>query len=391
MQSAQNRGFGRLTIGLMMALGTLGQLAMNVLLPSLPAIGEAFQTPPGTERLVLTVFLIGFAGGHLIVGPMSDRFGRRAVLIPCLAIYALFGALTLVAPNLEWLLCARALQGIGAASGYVIARAIARDAFDGPALFRVFGLLTLGMGIVPGLAPIIGGTLQDSFGWLASAAVSAILGIVMTVMCWIYVPETGDDQRPSLSITRVAETYWGIFVDATYFRYSMTNALALGSLYAYHTGAPEFFIVQSGLSPRTFGWLTGLHSIFFVIGAWASPRIGGVDEPQRKMTIGILVLLALTLICFGIGVSGHASVLSVLGFIIPFNFTLGIVLSTGIAAALSPFRKRAATATALLGACQMTAGAAASAAVAAMPDQPAIAFPAIMAMMLFTGFLIVRR
>lgn len=381
-----------ISVGLLMALGTMGQLSINVVLPSLPAIGAELQVAPGAERLVLSVFLVGFAGGQLMVGPLSDRFGRRCILIPSLAIYAFFGAVAAISATLDWLLIARLLQGLGAASGFVVARAIARDAFQGAALIRIFGLLTLTMGIVPALAPALGGVMQESVGWQANMGVTVIMGVVMTVLCFIFLPETGTKSEGSFSPPQIAMTYISIFRDRTFRRFAGTNALVLGSLYAFHAGAPELMISQLGLNPSMFGLLAFLHSVAFMLGAYTAPKIGErIPEPSRVMGGGAVITLLASLAMLALGLTGHATVVSIMIFMIIFGYALGVVIPFGVAGALSPFKARAGTATALLGAMQMSAGALASATVAAFPDVPALAFPIVMVVMNALAIINARR
>lgn len=381
-----------LAVCLLMALGTLGQMALNIVLPSLPAIGVELQLLPGSERLVLSVFLIGFASGQLIVGPLSDRFGRRPILIPGLILYTVLGGIAALAGSLEWLLVARLLQGLGAAAGFVIARAIARDAFQGAALVRIFGLLTVTMGIVPGIAPAIGGLIQEYLGWEANILVTMAMGAVMLCLCFFALPETGTPSSEKISPPQIAATYLSIIRDRTFRRFAMTNALALGSLYAFHSGAPELMINQLGLRPSEFGLLAILHSGAFMLGAMTVARYSERFAGSSRF----IIYSALMMCGSGIGMlalvlSGFATVSSLMAFMIIFGYGLGLVLPLGVSGALSPFKARAGTATALLGALQMSAGAAASAVVAAFPDIPGIAFPAVIIIMTAAAAFNARR
>jgi len=382
----------RLAVGLLMALGTLGQLALNIVLPSLPAIGVELNVPAGGERLVLSVFLIGFASGQLLVGPLSDRFGRRRVLIPGLALYAVLGGAAALSASIEMLLTARLFQGLGAAAGFVIARAIARDAFQGAALVRIFGLLTLTMGIVPGIAPIIGGYVQEYAGWEANMAITTVMGAVMLVACFFSMPETGTPSPEDISAPKVMLNYVRIFKDPTFRRFAVTNALALGSLYAFHAGGPELMIRQLGLTPSSFGYLAFLHSGAYMLGAAGVARFSErLREPSRVITASALVMSTSAVAMLALGLGGHATVVSIMTFMIIFGGAMGVILPLGVAGALSPFKSSAGTATALLGALQMSAGAGASALVAAFPDIPGIAFPAVMIVMTIGAALNARR
>jgi len=382
----------RLAVGLLMALGTLGQLALNIVLPSLPAIGVELDVPAGGERLVPSVFLIGFASGQLLVGPLSDRFGRRRILIPGLALYAVLGGAAALSASIELLLAARLFQGLGAAAGFVVARAIARDAFQGAALVRIFGLLTLTMGIVPGISPIIGGYVQEYAGWEANMAITTVMGAVMLVACFFAMPETGTPSPEDISAPRVMLNYVRIFKDRTFRRFAVTNALALGSLYAFHAGGPELMIRQFGLTPSSFGYLAFLHSGAYMLGAATVARYSDrLTEPSRVITASALVMCLSAVAMLSISLSGYASVASIMTFMVIFGYAMGAILPLGVAGALSPFKSSAGTATALLGALQMSAGAGASAVVAAFPDIPGIAFPVVMIVMTTGAALNARR
>ena len=364
---------------LLMTLGTLGQLALNIVLPSLPAIGAELQTAPGAERLVLSVFLIGFAGGQLLVGPLSDRFGRRVILLPGLALYALLGGAAAMTASLEWLLAARLIQGLGAAAGFVIARAVARDVFEGPALIRIFGLLTLTMGIVPGAAPVLGGLIQDSVGWEVNMLVTAAAGTLIFALCFFILPETGTRSDVEFAPSGVVISYISILKDPTFMRFSGTNALALGSLYAFHAGGPELMIAQQGISASAYGIVALLHSSAYMGGAAMITRLGPrIKNTQRAMAWAVSGMLASAIAMLALGLSGNAQVVPITALMVVFGFGLGATLPLGVAGALSPFKARAGAATALLGAMQMSAGAAASAVVAFFDSTPEIAFPMVM-------------
>jgi len=375
-----------------MTLGTLGQVALNIVLPSLPAIGVDLQIPHGGERLVVSVFLIGFASGQLLIGPLSDRFGRRCFLLPGLLLYAALGAIAAFADSFEWLLIARLLQGLGAAAGFVIARAIARDSFQGTALVRIFGLLAITMGIMPGLSPIIGGFLQDFVGWQANMLFTTFYGGLILVLCFFAMPETGVPAIEKISVPKVAFNYLSIFKDPTFRRFAGTNALTLGSLYAFSSGGPELIIRQLGLAPSSFGFLAFLHSSAYMLGAMTVSIFSHkITEPSKVIFISALVMCGSAVCMLSLGLTGNAVVVPIMSCMVIFGYALGSILPLGVAGALSPFHARAGTATALLGAMQMTAGAIASAIVAAFPDKPSLAFPIVMIIMTGAAALTSRR
>ncbi len=369
-----------------MTLGTLGQLAINIVLPSLPALGRELAPEPGAERLVLSMFLIGFSVGQLIVGPISDRFGRRRILLPGLILYTLLGVAAMLTESFGALLTARTIQGLGAAAGFVIARAIARDLFEGRQLIRILGMITLAMGFVPGLSPIVGGFLQNAYGWQASMGATAVAGLVILTLAWAYIPETAAPSDRPVTPSAILGGYLAIVRERTFRRFAGTNALTLGALYAFHAGGPALMIDHLGLTPPEFGLIALAHSGSYILGGIAVTRFSErVQDPARVATLGSVAMALAVIFMLAVGLAGKATVVNFTLPMMAYGFALGIVLSVGVAGALGPFKERAGAATALLGATQMTAGGLSSAAVAAIDGHPAIVFPAIMLGMVVFG------
>ncbi|MDA0998603.1 MAG: multidrug effflux MFS transporter [Proteobacteria bacterium] len=375
-----------IVVALLMTLGTLGQLAINIILPSLPALGRELAPEPGSERLVLSVFLIGFSVGQLLVGPLSDRFGRRRILLPGLLLYALLGAATILTQSFGALLWARGIQGLGAAAGFVVARAIARDMFDGPKLIKIFGMITLAMGFIPGLSPILGGVLQEAVGWQANMAVTAVAGFAILALTWAFMPETGKPSERAFTPATVIGGYMSIIRERTFRRFAGTNAMTLGALYAFHAGGPALMIDYLGLTPSTFGFVALAHSGCYILGGITITRLSErVNDPGRVAAVGALVMSAAAAFMLALGLTGSAGVINITVSMMVYGFSLGVVLSVGVAGALGPFKERAGAATALLGALQMTAGGIASATIAAIDGHPAIVFSSVILIMAVLG------
>lgn len=369
----------RPTIALLMALTALGQLGVNLALPALPVIGRSLGIASADTALVLSTYLLGLAAGQLVVGPLSDRFGRRVVLLAGLALFVVAASLSALAQDEASLLGWRIVQGLGASAPLAIGRAVARDLFDGAALVRVTALMTMAMAVVPGLAPALGGVLTDTVGWRGALGTAGLAGLIVLALTFIRLPETNLTPLPRLDPGGVLRLYGQLVGNAAFARHTLSNALVLAALYAFFAGAPRVLIGPSGLSASEFGLVPVATGVTYLVGGWALLRAGERPETRQRLLItaraatllGCLVLLALA-------ASGTVEAWGTTLGAALYALGLGAVLPVGVAGALIPFRKEAGTASALLGALQMGAGSLAGATVGWMGGDAAFVYPAVM-------------
>ncbi len=180
----------RAPFALLVALTASGTLGMHMIIPALPATAAALGVGAGVIQLAITLYLVGLAIGQLGYGPVSDRFGRRPVLLVGLSLYTVAGFAAAAAPNAAVLIVARVLQSLGGCSGLVLGRAIVRDAASADRAAGQLALLTLVMSAVPAIAPVIGGYATAYFGWRASFGLLAAFGGVALLLTWLFLPET---------------------------------------------------------------------------------------------------------------------------------------------------------------------------------------------------------
>ena len=367
-------------IALLAALSALGQFASNIYLPALPAVAWSLETDLPTAQATYGIFLAVFAVSQLAYGPLSDRFGRRPVLLWGLGIYLIGSMLCAVAPSIELLLIARAIQALGAGAGVVIARAVVRDSFDGAELARVLALITILFALVPGLTPLLGGITQDTLGWRAVFGVTLGLGLVVGVAALTSLPETNRSPSPQLNWRSVAADYAAVTGNRRYLGFALASACAIAAMSAFFGGSPAVFIGQLGVSPTEYGLYPPIAVSGFVIGGLIVRRTAGKLSPTRLAMIGLALM--------GAGAT-IALALPLLGLVHKHGFNLGIVttvtglgvlMPTAVAAALSEFPTRAGSASAFLGFSQMAFGAIATLIVGALqPALPLLAYPCVMA------------
>lgn len=281
----------------LVALSGLAALSMNVFLPSLPGMARDFGVDYGIMQLSVSAYLAMCALLQLLAGPVSDLYGRRSVMLGALVIFLIATAGTLLAPSAGCFLVFRMLQAV-IASGLVISRAVVRDMYPAEQAASRIGYVTMGMAIVPMIAPIIGGILDEAFGWRANFSMMAVLGLVVLTVCWLDMGETvrggGVPMRQQLAtypILARSQRFWG---------YALSATLASGSFFAYLGGAPFIGETLFHLSPAEVGYWFAAPSVGYAIGNFLSARFSVRIGLTRMILAGsVLSSIALCIALFG--------------------------------------------------------------------------------------------
>jgi DHA1 family bicyclomycin/chloramphenicol resistance-like MFS transporter len=345
-----------LQIAVLAALSATGTLATNILLPSLPQMAASLHVSTPAVTASITVFLAVFALGQLVVGPISDRYGRRW---PVLAGFAVFLAGSIwcgLATDLTGLLIGRVIQAAGACATSVLSRAIARDLFSGAALGRAMALIMIAMAAAPGFSPLLGGALDHYFGWRSEFVFVGIFAGLGAIAYATVLGETHHSTRTPLDPLAIFRNYLGLIGDRRFLVPAATVSLIMGGLFAMFSAAPRVLIEGLGFTPIQLGlFFAGTVLIVFAAGMLATrlaPRFG----LDRAVRIGLLISatgsVAILLVSILI-----PRFLPFLGAMSVFLLGMGIVNPLGTAQALSPFGEKAGAASALLGFWQMMAAA----------------------------------
>lgn len=357
-------------------------LSIDMPLPSLPALAESFGAPASQAQLMVGVFLLGFAFAQLVVGPISDRYGRRPTLLVGLSLYLCCSVACAVAPTLEVLLSIRLLQGIAACSAPVVARAMVADIHAGPAAQRAMSIVTAGMGFAPVLAPSIGALVLEFTDWRGIFWVLAATAALLLVTVGFLL----DESRPStaasstLRVGALASRYVRILIDRRFMDYALPSLFAGGALFTFLSSAT--FALQDGLgvSTRHFGLMFGGVMIGFVSGATLagafSPKLG----LDRSILIGLIASTAGGWTMFVLWLAGAHHWAAIILPMCCVMFGMGILRPNSIAGAMAPFRDRAGAASALIGFLQMAAGATAGAFLLLLPFPPEDLMPPLIAL-----------
>jgi DHA1 family bicyclomycin/chloramphenicol resistance-like MFS transporter len=335
---------------LLAALSAVGPLTTDMYLPSLPDIVRLLGADTAQGQLTISAYLVGFAVGQVLYGPLSDRHGRKPVLIGAIALYCLASLLCSLSVSIEMLIGARVLQALGGCGGIVLARAIVRDLYAGARAGRELSLIGSVMALAPVLAPIVGGILQTAFGWRSVFATLVVAGIAGISIVWLLLPETlARRAEEPVSLASMFSSYRLVARNGAYLAYLGLATTSYAGLFAWISGAS--FVLQNlyGLSPFTFGFVFALGSIGYMIGSTTAARTvlrlgldGTIGFGGVALTVGGLGMVA----AVGFGLTSAFSLVLPMAVYLA---GLGMVLPQSIAGAMTPFPERAGAASALLG------------------------------------------
>ena len=272
---------------LLASLSALGPFSIDTYLPAFPDIASTLGASQLDVQQTLSVYLLSFAVMTLWHGAISDRFGRRRVILWALA---LFGAASLgcvFASRIEHLWFWRAMQGISAGAGIVISRAIVRDLYDGAAAQRLMSQITMMFALAPAIAPLIGGWLQVLFGWRAIFAFLVLATLALLVACWYLLPETLPvEKRQSLRPAYLGRTYFQVLTSPPFLLACLALSMNFAGFFIYVLSAPVFLMQHLGLPETAFLWLFGPAMAGLMAGSWTSGRLAGKLSLNRSIALG---------------------------------------------------------------------------------------------------------
>lgn len=364
----------RLTTALIIALVATGPLSTDMYLPALPEIRDAFNVDTSAVQMTLSIFLVGLAFAQLILGPLSDRFGRRPVLIGGMALYFVASIACIYAPNIETLLVARLVQAIGVCAGGVVGRAIVRDIYGRNDAAQMLSHISTAIAVAPLVAPLVGGHLAVSFGWPSIFFAMAAIGAFLVVSTGVLMPETNAAPKAdALNPVRFMINYRTLLRDRSYRAFLFTTAFCFSGLFAFISGSSFVLIDTLGMAPDHFGFAFG----FVVVGFMVGSHLGG--RWVKRLGIDLLVSLggrlamAAGFLALGLNTLGPVSIFTVIIPMALFLVSVGFILPSAMAGAIAPYATMAGAASALVGFVQMLMAAGAGALVGILHDGTPVA------------------
>lgn len=311
------------------ALVALGPFTIDLYLPAFPVIQGELGVSTAAVQLTLTATTIGFGLGQLIVGPWSDRVGRRTPLIVASVLHVLASIGVAFAPDLAWIAVFRVLQGVGAAAGGVVAMALVRDLFGGQKLVRMLSRLALVTGLAPILAPLIGSQLLLVLDWRGVFFFLAAYGVVVVLAAMFFVDETlTAERRAAPGHSTVGARYRAIFTDRVFVGVALIGGMSFAGLFSYLSSSPFLFQEVFGLDAQQYGLLFAVNSLGIVIGTQSAARIVRRVGPQWVLagSTAVLVISSVAIVVLSSFGAGLVGILIPLWFFIAAcGFTLPMV------------------------------------------------------------------
>ncbi|MDR2239383.1 MAG: multidrug effflux MFS transporter [Zoogloeaceae bacterium] len=342
---------------LLTTLVALGPLSTDFYLPSLPALMRALATDPAHVQLTLSVYLVGFAVAQLFYGPLSDRYGRRPVMLFGLSLYLVSSLACMLAPSIGALTLARFFQALGACAGPVLGRAIVRDVYGPLQAARVLAYISGAMAVAPMAGPVLGGWLTVAFGWRANFALLALFSAAQVVAIFLLLGESNAHRDAEATQPRRILGNFGALLSARrYLGYLLCLSFIYAGLFSFISGSPFVLIEIHGLSPQWYGASFGFAVAGYVSGTLAAGRLTLKLGPARMVLLGALLGAAAGTLMAALAFSG-----GIWGILLPmfaYMMAAGIVMPNAVGGALAPYPKMAGSASALMGFVQMSLSAA---------------------------------
>lgn len=331
------------------SLSAFGPLSIDMYLPALPHLADDLQSSASLAQFSLTACLLGIALGQIIVGPISDVYGRRLPLISGLLVYVLTSILCATADSIELFILMRFIQGLAGSAGIVISRASVRDLYSGPEMTKFFSLLMLVNGAAPILAPVFGGQILDYTSWRGVFWVLAVLGGLMLVSVTLGLKETLPPARRSRGgLQHTLQALGALLANRRFMGLALAQGFASAAMFAYIAGSP--FVIQNifGVSPQLFSLFFAINGLGIIIAGQVTGQLAGRIAEKKLLECGLLLafgsgLALLTMIVSG---GGLLSILIPLFFVVS---SVGIIGTSCFTLAMQDQAKAAGSASALLG------------------------------------------
>jgi DHA1 family bicyclomycin/chloramphenicol resistance-like MFS transporter len=350
----------RPSFAILVAISAVGPLALNIFIPSMPGLQREFAVPYGTVQLTLTLYLIGMAACQLVYGPVSDRVGRRPMLLGGLAVFVVASLMAAMAPTIEVLIAARLLQALGGAAGIVLARTMVRDVFDREQSASVISYITMAFVVAPMVAPALGGLIDAHGGWRGSFWLLTVLGAAILAAAAYRLPETHVDRLGrggGMGLITGAVT---LFALPRFRSYAATLSFSTVVFFSFLGGAPHIMVDVLGKTPVEYGLWFAVVSIGYMIGNFFSGRFTRRFGIDRMILVGCTITLAGGALCLAAGISGMLTPLTLFAPMGLAALGNGMTIPNGTTGAISVDPRLTGSAAGWAGFTQMACGAAAS-------------------------------
>lgn len=339
------KGYYGFLVLFLVVLSAQGSFVNDMYTPALPTMCRFFGCAVSVSQLGLTMGMIGLGVGQMILGPVSDKYGRKPVLIVTTLLFIAAAVASVFSPTIHIFNLCRFFQGIGASSGYFLAKTIPADVYAGRPLARLMALIGAINGIAPASAPVIGGIMADAFGWKSIFLLLAGFAVIVLVMAWIVKESLPADRRVTGSLLTSMKGYGTLFKSVPFMTHVMLKASALGLLFAYISSSP--FILQNhyGMSQTSYGLLIGFNALFMAVGSMISLRF----RPYKKAAFIGAVIVAVGVTALSVALYTVHNLWVYDGCMVIILFALGMLFATSNTLAMNEGREHSGEAAAIIG------------------------------------------
>lgn len=327
------------------AISAFGPFVTDFYLPALPSLNEYFHTTASLVQLSLTFSMVGLAVGQLVIGPLSDKYGRKSPLILSLVAFSVSTLGCLYAPDIYWFIFFRLIQGLAGAGGLVISKSIAVDLYEGKELARFFSMLSSVQGLAPICAPVLGGFLLELTNWKGIFWILFAIGLLLLVTLFFFKESLPSAARREGSVWGAFRRYVPVLGHGRFMCYVLVQAFAMGVMFTYIAASPFIFQNHYGMSPVAYSLCFGANAVAVMLGSLIVSFFRGATQAMR---VGVVGFALLSLLVAAVLISG-APVMIVEGCLFVFMMFLGLILPSSTMLALDLERENSGNASAVLG------------------------------------------
>lgn len=357
--SASTAAKSRAPYGILISMAAIGPLAMNMLVPSMPGLQTTFQVSSGVVQMTLTIYLAGLAVCQMVYGPLSDRYGRRPMLLAGLALFVAASIACALATSIEMLIVARGVQAIGGSAGMILSRAIVRDLFSREQSASVLGYITMAWVLAPMISPLIGGLLDQWYSFRAGFVVLACIGSLVFLAVFVRLKETNLSLQPDARLIRT-KLYTALLQNPAFRGYAATVSYGSAVFFCYLAIAPFIMVTVQGYSPVEYGAWFMCSAMGYMAGNFISGRYSVRIGNDRMIRIGNVLTLAGALLLLGFALSDFFHPATLFLPMALCAFGNGIMIPNALSAAISVDPKNIGSGAGLAGFLQIALGALAS-------------------------------
>jgi DHA1 family bicyclomycin/chloramphenicol resistance-like MFS transporter len=344
-------------LGFLLILSISGPLAINFYLALLPSMAEDLSTSAEKIQQTVSVYLIGFAGAQLIIGPLSDRFGRKIILLICYSVFVAASLACALATDVTVLIWARFVQSLGGCAGVLLSRVIVKDVYPPEEMGKVMSNMTTGFSMAPLLAPVIGSFIGVTYGWRSLFFIFSCFGLVLILWTLLGYKESNKHLNPSATrITHLAGNYAALLKEPKFVGYSLAVCCSIAGVLTY-TSASSFILIELlSVSATTYGLLFSISAFGMLLGSVIAAKLNSRIGSLSTVWYGVLVLALGGVTMAVLPWFNVVSVFTIVGPMFVYALGNGIVMPTAMSLAIMPFPKMTGSAAAWIGCCQAALG-----------------------------------